>query len=258
MASKRSSASTNPALGGSWSPSPSPSPSPPSSPKVDLSISDADRFKLLEDHAPIRPSDLGFSSGVRGKGKGKEPLVVVSPEELEELVRRQQEGASGEDEDGYGEPEPAEEEDMALWEEVANAVLWSVPFAFLYSGMDYAVHSQFGQRLVLREEFTRILNVLPALLLLNFLTLRPPSRRLLPPLLLQLLLFLLSVTTGLALIHLTTTAGYLQVMARAPVMGTLWCWTIVRLDLGWAVGALVGVAVGVTVRGEAGAVRWWA
>jgi len=31
--------------------------------------------------------------------------------------------------------EEQEEEELLLWEEVANAVLWSIPFGFLFSGM---------------------------------------------------------------------------------------------------------------------------
>lgn len=124
---------------GSWTPSPSPS--PPASP-VDLSIADADRFRLLETHGPLKPSALGLASAQKGKGKG--PLVVVSPEELQEMVRKQEgarkRGKTGEeggeeDQDDYGEPEPVQEEELALWEEVANAVLWTIPFGFLFSGM---------------------------------------------------------------------------------------------------------------------------
>ncbi|GAA5820343.1 hypothetical protein JCM11251_005584 [Rhodosporidiobolus azoricus] len=263
---QRSNATKAP-LRGSWTPSPSPS--PPASPFAppDLTISDADRFKLLEEYGPLKPSELprgpaGRSSGVRtaagGKGKEKAPLVVVSPEELEEMVKRQQAGEGEEDEDDYGEPEPPlQEEDPELWEEVANAVLWTIPFLFLFVGMSYAAHTQFGQWLNPKEEFGRVVNIAPALLLLTFGLLRPPSRRLLPPSFTQLLLFLLSLYTGLSLIHVTTTAGYLSVMSRAPALGTFWCWTIVMMDLWWAVGGLVGVAVGVTVRGEAGAVKWW-
>ncbi|GAA5864516.1 hypothetical protein JCM8547_005567 [Rhodosporidiobolus lusitaniae] len=253
-AQKRTAASKTP-LQGSWTPSPSPS--PPASPfaPLPLDLSDAERFQLLEEHGPIKPSQLGLSSGVKGgmgKGKGKEPLVVVSPEELEKMVQQQQEGAAEEEEEVQ-----EEEEEAMLWEEVANAVLWTVPFGFLFSGMDYAVHAQFGQRLVPSEEFSRVLNMLPILLLLNFLVLRPPSRRLLPHQLTQLLMFALSVFSGLSLIHTTTTAGYLQVMAHAPSLGALWCWTVVQMELPWALAALVGVAVGVTVRGEHGSLKWW-
>lgn len=141
---------------------------------------------------------------------------------------------------------------------------------------DYAVHAQFGEALVPRQELSRLANFIPgahalaivsplapltlstvvaALLLLNFLSLRPPSRAPLPPTLLQLLLLGLSVASGMGTIHTCTTQGYMRVMARAPSLGVLWCWTVVRLDLGWAVAALAGVGAGMWLTGEADWVR---
>lgn len=169
----------------SWSPSPSPSPpSSPSARSPDLSLSHADRLKLLEQHGPMRPSDLGLPNG---KDREKEAMVVFSPEELERLVQQQQLGGS-EGADAVkeaingaqvGEELDVEAEDLMLWEEIVNAILWTVPFGFLFTGMcvivfagsrtrayiscyrDYAVHAQFGQELVPREELTRLLNFLP-------------------------------------------------------------------------------------------------
>lgn len=46
-------------------------------------------------------------------------------------------------------------------------------------------------------------------------------------------------------------------MRQAPGLGTLWVWSIVRLDLWWAVAGLVGVAIAVWFRGESGGVIWW-
>ena len=125
MPPRQSGSSAKKPLQGSWEPSPSPSPPLPSSPRVDLSISDSDRFQLLESHSSLKPSDL---DGVTRKDKS--PLVVVSPEELEKMVE-QQKGKQPE----HVEQEEEEEEELLLWEEVANAILWSVPFGFLFSGM---------------------------------------------------------------------------------------------------------------------------
>ncbi|GJN90624.1 hypothetical protein Rhopal_003636-T1 [Rhodotorula paludigena] len=244
------------AVQGSWTPSPS----PPASPSL-LDLSHEDRLRLLETHGPMKPSELGLPNGLArkgkgaGQGKGKEPMVVLRPDELEQLVAQQQAtgkvheiinggGAEGDENAVYA------EEGVPLWEEVLNTVLWTVPFAFLYAGMDYAVHAQFGQELVLRDELRRLVNFVPALLLLNFLTLRPPSRAPLPPLATQVLLAALCVSTGLSTIHTCTTQSYLRVMARAPATGVLWCWTVVRLELPWAVAALVGVGAGVWVQGN--------
>ncbi|GAA5984045.1 hypothetical protein JCM10908_006025 [Rhodotorula pacifica] len=261
---------------GSWSPSPSPS--PPASPKlVDIEhLSHEDRIRLLQQYGPMRPSELGLPTGAAqgkgekgskggkerardAKGKGKAPMVVLSPEELEKLVAKQQAGAStremlnggagmdsdedeGDDEDGE-----EDEEEPALWEDIANAVLWTIPFGFLFCGMDYAVHRQFGEWLSPAQEFVRLLNFLPALLLLNlFLTLSPSRSPFPSPTspIAQSILSLLSITTGLLTIHTTTSEGYLRVMARAPALGVIWCWTAVRMELGWALLSLVGVGVG--------------
>lgn len=91
-----------------------------------------------------------------------------------------------------------------------------------------------------------------ALLLLNLFLTLSPSRSPFPspssPWV-QSILSLLSVVTGLLTIRTTTEEGYLRVMARAPGLGVIWCWTAVRLDLGWALLSLLGVAVGLWVTG---------
>lgn len=293
--------SSGPDSAASWFPSPSPSPpTSPSSRSPDLTLSHADRLRLLEEHGPMRPSELGLPNG---KDKGMEPMVVFSPEELERLVQQQQlagvEGGDAVKEVINGRDSEAEVEDdieeLMLWEEIVNAVLWTTPFGFLFTGMcvggfrlaqcsdsdvsscrDYAVHAQFGQNLVPREELTRLLNFLPgeslhsprhhlafaltplitptALLLLNFLISRPSSRALLPPVILQSALTVLSISTGISTIHTCTSEGYLRVMSRAPALGVVWCWTIVRLELGWSVLALAGVGAGVWVTG--GDMQW--
>lgn len=84
---------------GTWSPSPSSS--PPPSPSF---LSDADRLRLLNEHAPLKPSSLPQAAD------GKSPLLFLSPEEVQEMV--DQEDVEFED-----------EEDLPLWEELANAVV---------------------------------------------------------------------------------------------------------------------------------------
>lgn len=106
-----------PAPAASWSPSPS----PPISPDVPLELSDADRLELIATHAGLKPSSLPASA--------ESPLIVLSPEELQERVDREKpdwevEGNAAE-----------EEEETPLWEELANAVLWTIPFGFLFSGL---------------------------------------------------------------------------------------------------------------------------
>lgn len=46
-------------------------------------------------------------------------------------------------------------------------------------------------------------------------------------------------------------------MKQAPGLGTLWVWSIVRMDLSFAVLGLLSVAAGVWFRGENGGAIWW-
>lgn len=100
---------TNP-TSGTWSPSPSPPPSPP------LTLSDADRLRLLASHGGLKPSSLPHGA--------KSPLLFLNPEQLTALAEKQE-----------AEEEEEEEEEVALWEELLNDALWTIPFAFLFSGM---------------------------------------------------------------------------------------------------------------------------
>lgn len=56
---------------------------------------------------------------------------------------------------------------------------------------------------------------------------------------------------------MTTKESYLKVMRQAPGLAVLWVWSVVKLDLKWAVLGLVGVAAGAWARGELVGVKWW-
>lgn len=97
----------------------------------------------------MRPSELGLPSGLSqqpaaaaAKAKGKEPMVVLSPDELDRLVQQQQQGGSsvrdlvnGTTTDDDGAEDSEAEQEPHLWEELASALLGTVPFAFLFAGM---------------------------------------------------------------------------------------------------------------------------
>lgn len=138
--------------------------------------------------------------------------------------------------------------------------MWTIPFGFLFCGMDFAVHAQFSQTLLAKDEVYRLLNVVPsacsfiqfqqaaniathpAIYLITFLTSRPASKAIIPPLALQALLCAICIATGVGLIHVTSAEGYLKVMRQAPGLGVIWVWTVVTMDLGWALAGLLGVA----------------
>src|SRR6266536_1107810 len=65
---------------------------------------------------------------------------------------------------------------------------------------------------------------------------RLPSR--IQPLLHQLLFFAGAVSAGSYLIYITNNYSYYAVMKQAPPMGCLWIWSVIELNIFWAVGSL--------------------
>ena len=53
----------------------------------------------------------------------------------------------------------------------------------------------------------------------------------------------MAVGVGCYTIHVTNRYDYFAVMKRAPALGTLWVWSVIEMDLLWAVGS-VAVNVG--------------
>lgn len=73
----------------------------------------------------------------------------------------------------------------------------------------------------------------------------PSNPRLLPGLpgrlqqpLRQVIFFVASTLAGCYLIHITNQYGYMAVMQQAPPIGCLWVWSVIELDLPWAVASL--------------------
>lgn len=104
-----------------------PPPALNSTPSDAFHLSDGDRLRLISTHSPLKPSALPSSGN-------SSPLIVLSPEELEELANRS-EGTENNDVDVEVDWEPEPEEEVPLWEELANDVLWTVPFGFLFAGL---------------------------------------------------------------------------------------------------------------------------
>jgi len=67
----------------------------------------------------------------------------------------------------------------------------------------------------------------------------------------QALFFLVASATGCGLVRMTNRAPYLQVVERAPAVGSLWVWCTLELGVEWAVGMMV-VVLGYTWQGGFG------
>ncbi|KAJ4412089.1 hypothetical protein N0V85_003742 [Neurospora sp. IMI 360204] len=65
----------------------------------------------------------------------------------------------------------------------------------------------------------------------------------------QVIFLVMGVCSGCYLIHITNTYGYLAVMKQAPPVGCLWVWSVIELQLPWAVLSLAVAGTYLKVRG---------
>ncbi|KAK4107716.1 hypothetical protein N656DRAFT_719528 [Canariomyces notabilis] len=156
------------------------------------------------------------------------------------------EPARGGDEDGDAEGLPP------AVERVLETLLWSVSLAMLHFTLDVLVQHQFSvDRIVWPKVVTRTAQALLVFgLLIYALHPHPSSPSLLPglparyqPIVRQGIFFTASVCAGCYLIHITNMYGYLAVMKRAPSLGCLWVWSVIELELPWAVLSLAGAGL---------------
>ncbi|KAK4097495.1 hypothetical protein N658DRAFT_433936 [Parathielavia hyrcaniae] len=59
----------------------------------------------------------------------------------------------------------------------------------------------------------------------------------------QVMFFAASIFAGCYLIHITNSFGYMAVMKQAPPIGCLWVWSVIELELHWAVFSLAAAGI---------------
>ncbi|OAA63543.1 hypothetical protein SPI_03706 [Niveomyces insectorum RCEF 264] len=189
--------------------------------------------RSLFEQADIRQRELNKSRG------------IVQPEKEKDVNG---DGDDDEDEDDDDSAARAAT-DAALpprAERILDTLLWSVSLATLHFTLDVLVQNQYAVAIEWPEVVARALRALAVLALLFYNLHRHPSDpRLLPGLparfqhpLRQTVFFVAGTVTGCYLVHITNNYGYIAVMQQAPPIGCLWVWSVIELDLVWAVVSL--------------------
>ncbi|KAL2271961.1 hypothetical protein VTJ83DRAFT_1332 [Remersonia thermophila] len=136
-------------------------------------------------------------------------------------------------------------------ERVLETMLWSMSLAMLHFTLDVLVHHQYSIHAIVWPAVLRrfVQALLVFALLVYFLHPHPANPGLIPGLsskhqtyARQALFFTTGTLAGCYLIHITNTYGYMAVMKQAPPIGCLWVWSIIELELPWAVLSLAGAA----------------
>ncbi|KAK3076503.1 hypothetical protein LTS18_012831, partial [Coniosporium uncinatum] len=129
--------------------------------------------------------------------------------------------------------------------QVGEAILYSFTLSVLHFTLDVLVFQQYRQEIEWQEIIFRTLGMAPALFFLIYMMHSDTAARW--PGVKQILFLSTSVAAGCYLIYSGNNAGYYAVMKRAPPVGTLWVWSVIEMQLLYAV---VSVAI-------VGVYMWW-
>lgn len=143
-------------------------------------------------------------------------------------------------------------------ERILETLLWTFCISMLHFTLDVLVHHQYSvDMIVWSKVWTRFGQALLVFGLLVY-TLHPHASKptLLPGLplrfqstLRQVIFFTCSVVAGCYMIYITNSFGYMAVMKQAPPLGCLWVWSVVELELPWAVLSLAGAGTFLWLKG---------
>ncbi|KAK1992120.1 hypothetical protein LX36DRAFT_589066 [Colletotrichum falcatum] len=151
------------------------------------------------------------------------------------------EGSSDDDDEDDDEAELS-----PAMERVMDTLLWTVSLAVVHGTLDVLVQNQYAKEI---EYPVVVGRTLAAFLVLSFLFYNlhahPTSPSLVPGLPLsfqhpirQAVFFVASTWAGCHLIYITNKFSYLHVLKQAPTLGCLWIWSVLELDLAFAVASL--------------------
>jgi len=152
---------------------------------------------------------------------------------------------------GNGQPFPKQDDASADkdgdWEFMSTeplgafptAILYGVSLSVLHITLDVLVLSQYRQEVEWPEIFWRMARMTPALFVLLYLFHTPTALRFKLPR--QLFFLALSVGAGAYMLYAGNEHGYYFVMRRAPPLGVLWVWSVVEMDLMYALIHLLAV-----------------
>ncbi|KAG1806899.1 uncharacterized protein HD556DRAFT_1224841 [Suillus plorans] len=125
-------------------------------------------------------------------------------------------------------------EPLPLADEIFNAVVFIMPLTFFLIMMDILIHQQYARHPTAGDIAGRLFTNLPILSIFVFYTTRHKAN---PRM--QLVLFILSLGVGPRMIWLINRGSWLVNMRQCPQFATIWLYTVVQLNLNWAVLSLV-------------------
>lgn len=124
---------------------------------------------------------------------------------------------------------------------LGDAVLYGSSLSMMHFTLDVLVYNQYRQEILWKEIFSRTAIAAPILMLLVYM-LHPTPRSRYLALLKQIFFLVTSITAGCYLMFSANKYGYYAIMKRAPGLGTLWVWSVIEMQLPYALSGLAAVA----------------
>lgn len=190
---------------------------------------------LNQKHAEI-PMAQPDRSGPKGKTLYEIAAERQAQLQAEGFYEKEEERLKKQKAAGYGGGDEFSDEPLGAFGE---AVLYSVALTMLHFSLDVLVYNQYRQEIEWGEIWRRCGQVLPALFVVVYSMHVELAKRL--GILRQLLFLGCAVTAGVYMVWSGNKKGYYAVMKRAPPIGTIWVWSVIEMDLPYALASLVAV-----------------
>jgi hypothetical protein len=120
-----------------------------------------------------------------------------------------------------------------------TALLYSISLCMLHFTLDVIVYSQYREAVVWNEIITRTATAFPGFLVVVYLLHVETATKV--PILRNLFFLTTSVAAGCYMVYSGNLHGYFYVMKTAPPIGTLWVWSVVEMDIAYALASIVAV-----------------
>ncbi|EON99144.1 hypothetical protein UCRPA7_5373 [Phaeoacremonium minimum UCRPA7] len=138
-------------------------------------------------------------------------------------------GAENDDDDDDDDEDDQDAPGLSpIAERIMDSVLWTVSLAMLHFTLDVLVQNQYAVQISWSAVSTRAVQA--------FFAIYQNALR-------QAIFFVASIAAGCYLIHISNKYDYLAVMKQAPPLGCLWVWSVIELDLPFAVLSLACAAL---------------
>ncbi|KAG1820275.1 uncharacterized protein BJ212DRAFT_1014169 [Suillus subaureus] len=163
----------------------------------------------------------------------QKPLVEISEDEQWRLIEQTGVLRKISDTQKPGET-TGNVESLPLADEIFNAVAYIIPLTSFLIMMDILIHQQYAKQPTAGEVAGRLFTNFPILSIFVFYTTRHKAN---PRM--QLALFILSLGVGPRMIWLINHGSWLVNIRQCPQFATIWLYTVIQLNLNWAVLTLV-------------------